>query len=99
MQTASVHAKAKSFVEALAHLLRGGQEVAPRGHLARDYNTLRSLALEAEPGLDRRLLGPEVPVRVAGSGEEVCDAGFVEIEIYARQVLGQLALLLAAAGA
>lgn len=89
-----VHAKAKAFVDALAGMPRSAHTRAPRGHFARDYNTLRMLALEAEPELDERLLGKYVPVRQLPSGEEISEASFVEIQVYARQIMEQLALAL-----
>lgn len=87
-----VHAKAKAFVDALCKLARSQYSLAPGAQLAREYNRLRELALEAAPGLDRRLLADEVYVRDT-AGEERSAASYVEIETYARQVMEQMALL------
>jgi hypothetical protein len=59
-------------------------------------NTLwhRKLALETLPGLDERLLGMYVTVRSLAENREACDASFIEIETYARQIMEQLALAL-----
>lgn len=89
----AVHGKARAFVEALARLPRSARAAVPHGHFARDYNTLRKLALEAAPALDERLLGKYVGVYEA-SGGEFSQASNVEIEVYARQIMEQLALLL-----
>jgi hypothetical protein len=45
------------------------------------------------PGLDERLLGEYVEVRARAGAPEVCDASFVEIETYARQIVEQLVAL------
>jgi hypothetical protein len=90
---AQVYGKARAFVEALRRLPRRQHAVVPRGHFARDYNTLRKLALEALPDLDERLLGKYVSVRPGPQGEELAEASFVEIETYAREILEQLAPL------
>jgi hypothetical protein len=84
-----IYAKARAFVDALGKMPRGVYAITPRGHFARDYNTLRKLALEAEPNLDERLLGRYIPVRQTASGEEISEASFVEIETYARQIMEQ----------
>ncbi len=86
---AQVYGKAKAFVDALGKLPESQSAAAPSGHFGRDYNTLRKLAMEALPGADDRLFGKYVSVHAA-AGREVCDASFVEIETYARQILGQL---------
>src|SRR5687767_10625390 len=92
---ASVHRKAQAFVEGLTRLPRSARAAVPRGHFARDYNTLRKLALEAAPSLDERLLGRFVGVYESPTGE-FSQATYVEIEVYARQIMQQLALLLSA---
>src|SRR5882724_2804188 len=89
---AAVLGKARAFVEGLTRLPRSARAAVPRAHFARDYNTLRKLALEAAPGLDERLLGEAVGVVETAEGEFSC-ASYVEIEVYARQVLEQLAML------
>jgi hypothetical protein len=88
----AVHGKARAFVEALTRLPRSVRAAVPHGHFARDYNTLRRLALEAAPGLDERLLGKYIAVYETASGE-FSQASYVEIEVYARQIMEQLALL------
>lgn len=88
---AQVHAKAQAFVDALCKLPRSQFAAIPGGDYGRDYNTLRTLALEALPGIDQRLLGQRVDLRVGETGRELCEANFVEIETYAREILGQLA--------
>lgn len=90
---ASVHGKVRAFVEGLTRLSRSARAAVPHGHFARDYNTLRKLALEAAPGLDERLLGKFIGVYETPAGE-FSQAGYVEIEVYARQIVEQLALLL-----
>jgi hypothetical protein len=90
LSTQQVHAKAKAFVDALCKLPRSQYAAVPRGHFGRDYNTLRKLALEALPGLDDRLLGKYVTVHALDGTGEACDATYVEIETYARQILEQL---------
>lgn len=91
---AQVCAKARAFVDALGKLPRSLYAAAPSGHYGHDYNTLRALALEALPGIDERLLGRHVTVRPGPGGREVCDASFVEIETYAREILEQAAVAL-----
>lgn len=88
----AVHGKARAFVETLTRLPRSAHSAVPHGHFARDYNILRKLALEAAPGLDERLLGKYVGVYQTSSGE-FSRASYVEIEVYARQIMEQLALL------
>jgi hypothetical protein len=90
---AAVHGKARAFVEGLTRLPRSARAAAPHGHFARDYNTLRKLALEVAPDLDERLLGKYIAVYETPGGE-FSHASYVEIEVYARQIVGQLALLL-----
>jgi hypothetical protein len=90
---AQVYAKAKAYVEALCKLPRSQYAAVPSGHYGRDYNTLRKFALEAIPEIDERLLGRYLSVRPLGGGREVCDAKFVEIETYARQIMEQLATI------
>jgi hypothetical protein len=89
--SAQVQAKAKAFVDALCKLPRSQYAATPSGHYGRDYNTLRKLALEALPGIDQRLIGKYVSIRSGPGGPEVCEASFVEIETYARQLLEQVA--------
>src|SRR5688500_9564502 len=90
---AAVHGKARAFVEGLARLPRSARAVVPHGHFARDYNTLRKLALEVAPNLDERLLGKYIGVHET-TGTELSKASYVEIEVYARQIMEQLAMLL-----
>jgi hypothetical protein len=90
---AAVHGKARAFVESLTHMPRSTPATAPHGHFARDYNTLRQLALKAAPGLDERLLGKHIGVYDTPGGE-FSQVGYVEIEGYARQIVEQLALLM-----
>jgi hypothetical protein len=90
---AAVHGKARALVEALARLPPRARAAVPHGHFARDYNTLRKLTLEVAPGLDERLLGEYIGVCQSAEGE-FSQASYVEIEVYARQILEQLALLL-----
>lgn len=90
---ASVFGKANAFVEVLSKLPRSARATVPRGHFARDYNTLRSLALEAMPSLDERLIGKFVGV-FAESDCEYSQASFAEIEVYSRQILEQLQLFM-----
>jgi hypothetical protein len=90
---AAVHGKARAFVEGLARLPPRGRTAAPHGHFARDYNTLRKLALDVAPELDERLLGKYIAVYETPSGE-FSQARYVEIEVYARQIVEQLGLLL-----
>jgi hypothetical protein len=94
----TVHAKARAFVEALTRLPHRARAAVPHGHFARDYNTLRKLALEAVPRLDRRLLGKYIDVYETPNGE-FSRASYVEIEVYARQIVEQLALLIPVPGA
>jgi hypothetical protein len=89
-----VYSKANAYVDALCKLPRSVYAAAPSGHYARDYNTLRKLALEVLAGIDGRLLGKYISVRPAADGRELCDATFVEIETYARQIMQQLAAAL-----
>lgn len=89
----SVYAKARAFVEALRRLPRSRRAAVPHGHFARDYNTLRRLALEVVDGLDERLLGKYIEVFETPSGE-LSRASYVEIEVYAREIPEQLSLLL-----
>ena len=79
---ASVYGKARAFVEALTRRPLSARAVVPHGHFARDYNTLRKLALEAAPGLDERLLGQFIGVYETPDGE-FSQATYVEIEVYA----------------
>jgi hypothetical protein len=51
------------------------------------------LALQVAPGLDERLLGKYIAVSEAPGGE-LSQASYVEIEVYARQIVEQLSLLL-----
>jgi hypothetical protein len=90
---ATVHGKARAFVDGLARLPPSDGATAPHGHFARDYNTLRKLAMEVAPGLDERLLGKYIGVYDT-AGTEFSQASYVEIEVYARQIVEQLALLL-----
>src|SRR5947209_2728972 len=83
---AQVHCKAKAYVEALRKLPPSQYAAAPSGHYGRDYNTLRRLALELLPELDERLLGKYVTVRPVDGDCQTCEAQFVEIETYARQI-------------
>ena len=53
-----VHAKAKAFVDSFGKLPPNQYTVVSNGHYGRDYNTLRSLALQLQPAIDLRLLGP-----------------------------------------
>jgi hypothetical protein len=92
---AAVLAKARALVAGLAGLPRRVSAAVPHGHFARDYNTLRKLALGAAPGLDERLLGKYVGVSQTPEGE-FSQASYGEIEVYARQVVEQLALLVRA---
>lgn len=92
---ASVHGKARAFLEGLTRLSRSARAALPHGHFARDYNALRKLALEAAPGLDERLLGQFIEVYET-TGGEFSQATYIEIEVYARQIVEQLALLLSA---
>ncbi len=92
---AAVLGKARAFVEGLTRLPRGARAAVPHGHFARDYNTLRKLALEVAPGLDERLLGKYVGVSETPGGE-FSQASYVEIEVYARHIVEQLALLVSA---
>lgn len=87
-----VLAKARAYVDALSKLPRSQVAALPHGHFARDYNTLRKLAVEALPDLDERLLGKYVGVFQDRSGQEYSAAGYVEIETYARQILEQFSL-------
>jgi hypothetical protein len=96
---AQAHAKAQAFVDALCKLPRSQYAAVPSGDYGRDYNALRTLALEALPGIDQRLLGQRVGLRVGATGREVCEASFVEIETYAREILGQLTAAMAAPSA
>ncbi len=89
----TVHAKARAFVEALARLPHSDTATLPHGHFARDYNKLRRLALEVAPSMDERLLGKYVAVFETSDGE-FSRASYVEIEVYARQIMEQLTLLL-----
>jgi hypothetical protein len=89
-----VYLKARAIVDALARMPCGIATITPRGHFIRDYNDLRQLALEAQPGLDERLLGKSIPVRQTAPGEGGGEASFIEIEAYARQILEQFARLL-----
>jgi hypothetical protein len=89
---AAVLGKGRAFVEGLTRLPRGARAAAPHGHFARDYNTLRKLALEVAPGLDERLLGKYIGVSSTPGGE-FSQASYVEIEVYARQIVEQLTLL------
>jgi hypothetical protein len=82
----AVHGKARAFVEGLVRLPRSARAAVPHGHFARDYNTLRKLALEVAPGLDERLLGKYVGVYETAGGE-FSKASYVEIEVYARQIM------------
>jgi hypothetical protein len=91
---AQLHAKAKAFVDTLCKLPPDQYAATPSGQYGRDYNTLRKLALEALPGIDEQLLGHYVSVRPVPGDWEVCDARFVEIETYARQILEQAAVAL-----
>jgi hypothetical protein len=90
--TADVLGKARAFVDGLKGLPRGVRTSTPHGHFARDLNTLRKLALEVAPGLDERLLGKYIQVTETPAGE-VSHASYVEIEVYARQIVEQLAPL------
>jgi hypothetical protein len=94
----AVHGKARAFIEALTRLPRSARAAAPHGHFARDYNTLRKLALEVAPGLDERLLGKYIGMYETPGGE-FSQASYVEIEVYARQIVEQLSLLLNSPGA
>lgn len=85
-----VIAKSQAFVDALCRLPEKQFVAVPHGHFGHDYNTLRRLAIEVLLGYDPRLFGPEVAVRVGPNGRKICDAHFVEIETYARQIHGQL---------
>jgi hypothetical protein len=89
---AQVHGKAKAYVDALCKLPRSEYAAAPNGHYARDYNALRKLALEVLPTVDERLMGKYVSVRTGVDGSEFCEARFVEIEPYAREIMEQLQL-------
>jgi hypothetical protein len=89
---AAVLGKARAFVEALANMPRSAHGSNPHGHFARDYNTLRQLALEAVPDIDERLLGKFVHVVETPNGE-LSRASYVEIEVYARQIMEQLVLM------
>ncbi len=88
----AVLGKARAFVEGLTHLPRSARGAVPHAQFARDYNTLRHLAMEAAPGLDERLLGEYVGVYKIPAGE-FSRARHVEIEVYAREIMEQLALL------
>jgi hypothetical protein len=90
---AAVLGKARAFVEGLTRLPRGARATVPHGHFARDYNTLHKLALEVAAGLDERLLGKYITVSQTPSGE-FSQASYAEIEVYARQIVEQLTLLL-----
>jgi len=94
---AAVLAKARAFVKALSQLPRSAHSSPPHGHFARDYNTLRRLALEAMPDLDERLLGKYIHVQEIHGGE-ISLARYVEIEVYARQIMEQLMLAQTASG-
>ena len=48
----AVYGKARAFVEGLARLPRSARAAVPHGHFARDYNTLRKLALEVSVALE-----------------------------------------------
>lgn len=90
---AAVLAKGQAIVEGLARLPRSARAAVPHGHFARDYNTLRKLALDLAPSFDERLLGKYVGVYKTPEGE-FSQASYAEIEVYARQIVEQLALLL-----
>lgn len=90
---AAVQCKARAFVDGLTRLPRSARAAVPHGHFARDYNTLRKLVLEVAPSLDERLLGKFISV-YQKSGAEYSQASYVEIEVYARQIVEQLALIL-----
>src|SRR5947209_8781460 len=49
---AAVLAKAQALVTGLSRLPRRARTAVPHGHFARDYNTLRKLALGVALGLD-----------------------------------------------
>ena len=89
-----VYAKAKAFVDSLGKLPPDQYAAVPTGQYGREYSMLRSLALQVQPSIDLRLLGPNVTVSPLADGREVCEASFAEIETYARQIMEQLALLL-----
>jgi hypothetical protein len=94
-----VYGKAKAYVDALCQLPRSQFAAVPTGRYGRDFNTLRRLTLLALPELDERLLGKDVPIRKIRGGSDVCDASFIEIQTYARQILEQLADVIAVRGA
>lgn len=94
VSAAQVRAKAQAFVDALGRLPPRRYAATPSGHYGRDLNTLRELAREAFPGVDERLFGRAVRVCRGQDGSEFCDAGFVEIETYARQILEQATVAL-----
>ena len=85
----AVLGKAEAFVEVLTRLSPDDRAAIPHGHFARDYNTLRQLALEVAPTLDQRMLGKYVEV-IDAEGIEFSRANYIEIEVYARQIVHQL---------
>jgi hypothetical protein len=89
----AVLAKAQALVAGLSSMPRSARAAIPHGHFARDYNTLRKLALSVAPELDERLFGKYIGVSRTSEGE-FSQANYVEIEAYARQIVDQLALLL-----
>jgi hypothetical protein len=83
---------AKAFVDSLSRLPLDQYAAVPSGQYGREYTTLRNLALQVQPAIDVRLLGPSLTISTLADGHESCNATYAEIETYARQIMEQLAL-------
>jgi hypothetical protein len=71
---ATVRAKAKELVEAIDGLSSSFSCAITISQLARDFNTLRELTLDALPSIDERWIGKPIAIRVLADGTEVCQA-------------------------
>lgn len=89
---AAILGNARAFVEALTRLPPVAGNCWAHSHFGHNFNELRRRALEAAPGLDPGLLGENVEFVQTNEGV-FTRATYVEIEVYARQIMEQFTLL------
>lgn len=83
-----VRKQAQAFVDAISKLTAKEREQNPSTEYADRFNQVLALAKEAEPDLDARLWPNPISHRQLMGGITVAGARYVEIETYARQIVG-----------
>lgn len=85
-----VVAKARGMIEALSKVPAKQLEQRPSVPFAQEFNRLLELAKEFNPDLDPRAWPHPIEIHEGGYGQKFIKENYVEIEVYARQILSLL---------